>query len=76
MLYLTGRGVKQDEKEGIRLLRQSSRVLLEATPYGIDPAVLARLTAAIEAGEERYVRAVVSEALRLRPVVPLAGRRL
>ena len=40
------------------------------------PPVLARLTAAIEAGEERYVRAVVAEALRLRPVVPLAGRRL
>ncbi len=26
--------------QGFRLLRQSSRVLLEATPYGIDPALL------------------------------------
>ncbi|MEA2170495.1 MAG: cytochrome family [Solirubrobacteraceae bacterium] len=40
------------------------------------PAVLERLTAAVDAGEDAYVRATVSEALRLRPVVPLAGRRL
>jgi cytochrome P450 len=40
------------------------------------PHVLDRLTAAIDAGEDAYVRAVVSESLRLRPVVPLAGRRL
>ena len=40
------------------------------------PAVLERLVAEIDAGEQAYVRAVVSESLRLRPVVPLAGRRL
>ncbi|HTZ65844.1 MAG TPA: cytochrome P450 [Solirubrobacteraceae bacterium] len=40
------------------------------------PAVLERLTAAVDAGEETYPRAVVWESLRLRPVVPLAGRRL
>ena len=40
------------------------------------PAVLGRLVAAVDAGEQAYVRAVVTESLRLRPVVPLAGRRL
>jgi cytochrome P450 family 135 len=40
------------------------------------PAVLDRLVAELDAGEEAYARAVVSESLRLRPVVPLAGRRL
>ncbi|HEX8122834.1 MAG TPA: cytochrome P450 [Solirubrobacteraceae bacterium] len=40
------------------------------------PDVLARLVRAVDEGDDAYVRAVVSEALRLRPVVPIAGRRL
>jgi cytochrome P450 family 135 len=40
------------------------------------PAVLERLVAEVDAGQPTYARAVVSESLRLRPVVPLAGRRL
>ncbi|HEX8102950.1 MAG TPA: cytochrome P450 [Solirubrobacteraceae bacterium] len=40
------------------------------------PAALDRLTAEVDAGEDAYLRAVISESLRLRPVVPIAGRRL
>jgi cytochrome P450 len=40
------------------------------------PVALERLRAEIDAGGEEYMRATIAESLRLRPVVPIAGRRL
>src|SRR5436190_15860787 len=40
------------------------------------PPVLDRLRAEVDAGEHRYLDAAIKESLRLRPVVPIAARKL